>query len=139
MARGIHAQFMHELHNAIGGTMSTTSRIGLRYGVVYVATHLKLGGINLNSLYVNSSQRGLGLGEYMLRHFLVVADRLGVKVYLRALSYGTKKNRPDTAKLRRWYRRFGFHGIGGPWMVRLPKKPGVVRIIPRPRLRAARP
>lgn len=138
-APGVRVSFLKALHTAIGGTLTMPGRIWLKYGAIYIGPKLRKGAVLLDSLYVNSTQRGLGLGEYLLRHIMAEADRLGVELCLRSHSYGSRINRPDTATLRRWYRKHGFRACGGPWMVRKPRKPGVVRVIPRPRLRRSRP
>lgn len=136
--RGNRARFVRELHRALGGSLYNLRRIWLPYGAIYVATHTRDGGVNLNSLYVNSTQRGRGFGEYMLRHILVIGDRLRIPLYLRAHAYGSMGVKPDTAKLRQWYARFGFFDCGGPWMVRHPRRRGSVRLLPRPRVRRPR-
>ncbi len=132
-------KFIRELAAALGGSFSDNGWIDLPFGIINIACRKKLDGVNLQSFWVRPSQRGRGFGEHMLRHVLVVADRIGVPIYLRSKPYGRSKNRMEIAKLRQWYVRFGFWRCNAPdgdrgWMWR-PVRACKVRVNPRPRMR----
>lgn len=64
-------------------------------------------GVCLKSLYVRPSKRGQGHAGMVLSALCRAADEAGLMLTLSAHAYGDKFG-PSTAKLVKWYARYGF-------------------------------
>jgi GNAT superfamily N-acetyltransferase len=97
----------------IGTTLVGNAMFGLR---------TRDGAVVLSDLWVSPSVRGRGLGEQLLGQLLVLADLHQVPVRLRPCSFDRRRGTGlTTARLRRWYGRYGFAARGDVWMVRAPQ------------------
>lgn len=76
-------------------------------GEGYIEARSTERGVCLNSVFVNPSHRGRGLGSRYMKQFLAIIDQHGGEVFVAVEPFGLHNGLTE-GQLRMWYSRLGF-------------------------------